>query len=223
MHCIWQLEQDKFVHDKFVVWTSCPICAKMCHTKNLLCATRKYFIMKLFLLKYFVCILVSSFLVSNATWEKFWPNCELWWRDEVDLLLALFSCKFPLESASVPCSFSGRAAEKLRLCLRTGTNVIKHPLLIDICLDLTHLLAWWPIKNVFIISCKKNHSGNSSKLENCHFFVSKGQLISKCLFGIFSSPKNEQKNSPLLLWYLKSNCFRSFFGRIEDTKKTFRN
>ena len=107
-------------------------------------------------------------LVSNATWEKFWPNCELWWRDEVDLLLALFSCKFPLESASVPCSFSGRAAEKLRLWLRTGTNVIKHPLLIDICLDLTHLLAWWPIKNVFIISCKKNHSVNSSKLENCH-------------------------------------------------------
>ena len=26
-----------------------------------------------------------------------------------------------------------------------------------------------------------------------------------------------------LLWYFKSNCFPSFFGRIEDTKKTFRN
>ena len=26
-------------------------------------------------------------------------------------------------------------------------------------------------------------------------------------------PKNEQKNSTLLLWYLKSNSFRSFFGR----------
>ena len=64
----------------------------------------------------YVCILVSSFLVSNATWEKFWPNCELWWRDEVDLLLVLFSCKFPLKSASVPCSFSGQATEKLRLC-----------------------------------------------------------------------------------------------------------
>ena len=45
----------------------------------------------------------------------------------------------------------------------------------------------------------------------------KGQLISKCLFGIFNSPKKTNE----LLWYLKSNCFRSFFGRIEDTKKTF--
>ena len=85
--------------------------------------------------------------------------------------------------------------------------------------------------------------------------VFKGQLILKCLFGIFNSfkkrtkkfdlttiqwylksvpkrhvslvssivPKNERKNSTLLLWYLKSNCFRSFLGRIEDTKKTFRN
>ena len=51
----------------------------------------------------------------------------------------------------------------------------------------------------------------------------KGQLISKFLFGIFNSPKNERKTSTLLLWYLKSNCFRLLFGRIEDTKKTFRN
>ena len=36
-------------------------------------------------------------------------------------------------------------------------------------------------------------------------------------------PKNEQKKSTLLLWYLKSNCFRSLFGRIEDTKNTFQN
>ena len=26
-------------------------------------------------------------------------------------------------------------------------------------------------------------------------------------------PKNEQTNLTLLLWYLRSNCFRSFFGR----------
>ena len=31
------------------------------------------------------------------------------------------------------------------------------------------------------------------------------------------------KNSTLLFWYLKLDCFRSFFGRIEDTRKTFRN
>ena len=47
----------------------------------------------------------------------------------------------------------------------------------------------------------------------------KGQLISKCLFGIFNSPKKRTKNLSLLLWYIKLNCFRSFFGRIEDTKK----
>ena len=49
----------------------------------------------------------------------------------------------------------------------------------------------------------------------------KGQLISKCFFGIFNSPKKRTKKSTLLLWYLKSNCFRSFFGRIEDSKMTF--
>ena len=113
----------------------------------------------------------------------------------------------------------------------------------------------------------------------------KGQLISKCLWVIFNSPKKRTKQAakvswvdhsihkilsslqvasrwpnvklkfpwiyskfwtkvtnpskwivgPLrrasrskirlyyILWYLKSNCFRSFFGRIEDIKKTFRN
>ena len=47
--------------------------------------------------------------------------------------------------------------------------------------------------------------------------IIKGQLISKCLFGIFNSSKKETKK--FVLWYLKSNCFRSFFGRIEDTQK----
>ena len=36
-------------------------------------------------------------------------------------------------------------------------------------------------------------------------------------------PKNNRNFLTLLLWYLRSNCFFSFFGRIEDTKKTFRN
>ena len=36
-------------------------------------------------------------------------------------------------------------------------------------------------------------------------------------------PNNQWKNSTLLLWYLKSNCVCSFFGRIEDTKKTLWN
>ena len=43
---------------------------------------------------------------------------------------------------------------------------------------------------------------------------------------IFTSsilPKSDRKDLTLLLCYLKSNCFRTFFGRIEDTKKAFRN
>ena len=43
---------------------------------------------------------------------------------------------------------------------------------------------------------------------------------SNCYF-VSSILKHEQKNCTLLLWYHKLNCFCSFFGRIEDTKKTF--
>ena len=51
--------------------------------------------------------------------------------------------------------------------------------------------------------------------------VAKGHLISKCLYGIFNSPNKRTKILTLLLWYLKSNCFCSFFWRIEDTKRHF--
>ena len=61
----------------------------------------------------------------------------------------------------------------------------------------------------------QNSRGKTSKVAH------KGQLVSKCLFGIFNSPKIKRKKSTLLLWYLKSNCFLSFFGKIEDTKNTF--
>ena len=47
----------------------------------------------------------------------------------------------------------------------------------------------------------------------------KGQLIWKCLFGAFNSPKNEQKQFDLRYHSSKVKSFRSFFGRIEDTKK----
>ena len=36
-------------------------------------------------------------------------------------------------------------------------------------------------------------------------------------------PKNERKNLTLLLWYLRSNCFRLFFERIEETINCFRH
>ena len=69
----------------------------------------------------------------------------------------------------------------------------------------------------------RNSLKNCLKLRRATVRVPKVQLISKCLFGIFNSPKKRTKNSTLLLWYPKSNCFRSFFVRIEDTKKAFRN
>ena len=51
----------------------------------------------------------------------------------------------------------------------------------------------------------------------------KGQLISKRLFGVFNSPKKQQKQFNLRYHSGKIKLFHLFFGRIEDTKKTFRN
>ena len=56
----------------------------------------------------------------------------------------------------------------------------------------------------------------------------KGQFISNVLFSILNSQilKNEQKQFNLRyhrMIVVKSNFFVCFFGRIEDTKKTFRN
>ena len=57
-----------------------------------------------------------------------------------------------------------------------------------------------------------------TKNEYFLYFCPKSQLISKRLFGNFNSSKKRTKK-----FYLMLNCFSSFFGRIEDTKKTFRN
>ena len=48
----------------------------------------------------------------------------------------------------------------------------------------------------------------------------KGQLISKCLFSVFYSPKKTNKNP--LTWgiiVVKLNSFVRFLEKIEDTKK----
>ena len=50
----------------------------------------------------------------------------------------------------------------------------------------------------------------------------KDELIRNVFLVSSIIPKNERKNSTTMVPF-KSNCFRSFFGRIEDTKKTFRN
>ena len=46
--------------------------------------------------------------------------------------------------------------------------------------------------------------------------ITKGQLISKGLFGILNSSKKWTKkfNLTTILWCLRSTCFRLFFGRI---------
>ena len=78
------------------------------------------------------------------------------------------------------------------------------------------------MKKPLVRRSRTSEGRDSRSLYKKLWVAGKGQLISKCLFGIFNSPKKRTKNSTLLLWYLKSNCFCSFFGRIEDTKRTFR-
>ena len=53
--------------------------------------------------------------------------------------------------------------------------------------------------------------------------VPKGHLIEKGLIGVFNSPKKRTKNVCPSRLGLKFEFSSSFFGRIEDTKKAFRN
>ena len=109
-------------------------------------------------------------------------------------------------------------------------------------------LAWlYQIKNINLGECETKVTKSFHRAENSSFLKlwsflaltkkslhilktyiflefwitrTKGHLISKCLFAVSSIlPKNERKILTLLLWYLKSNCFRSFFGRIEIHQK----
>ena len=56
--------------------------------------------------------------------------------------------------------------------------------------------------------------------ENWEYIVLKikGHLISKGLFGVFNSSEKRTKTSRPEVEF-----FRSFFGRIQDTNKSFRN
>ena len=51
----------------------------------------------------------------------------------------------------------------------------------------------------------------------------KGQLFSKGLVGIVNSSKKRAKKTDHYYVTSRSTCFRSFFGKIEDNKKSFRN
>ena len=50
-------------------------------------------------------------------------------------------------------------------------------------------------------------------------YATKGQLLSKYLFGVFISPKKWTKRNPLEVPTIAVKFI--FWGRIEDTKKTF--
>ena len=51
--------------------------------------------------------------------------------------------------------------------------------------------------------------------------TTKGQLISKGFFDILHSSKKKPKKFDPTTIIPQVNCFRSFFGRIEDTKRHF--
>ena len=67
--------------------------------------------------------------------------------------------------------------------------------------------------------------GTPSKSQNSTMLsqglLAKGQLISKCLFGVFNSPKKSTLGN--IIHSSKIEFFGSFFVRTEDIKKTFRN
>ena len=53
-------------------------------------------------------------------------------------------------------------------------------------------------------------------------YLFKGQLILKCLFGVFNFPKSSENNSTWGTNYGKVEFFHPFFGRNEDTKRHYK-
>ena len=94
-------------------------------------------------------------------------------------------------------------------------------MMIESRLNFSSILRLNRVENLCFWS-KKNFKFSPKLPKKVFKLKIKGQLISKCLFGILnSSKKTKEKNRPKLLWYLKSNYFPSFFGRIVDNKETF--
>ena len=68
----------------------------------------------------------------------------------------------------------------------------------------------------------KKHTYIHTGKRRLYTALSKGQLISKGLVGILNYSKKRIKKIDLQYYvYLRSTCLRQFFGRIEDTKKSF--
>ena len=71
------------------------------------------------------------------------------------------------------------------------------------------------LKKHFLFLCycvSISHSSIFISILTAKCVITKGQLISKCLFYFFNSPKKNNST------WVKSNFFVRFFGRIEDTK-----
>ena len=62
----------------------------------------------------------------------------------------------------------------------------------------------------------------STLLLAASYVSTKGQLISKCLFGIFNSPKKtNENNSTSGIIVVKSNFFVRFLGELRIPKSPF--
>ena len=76
---------------------------------------------------------------------------------------------------------------------------------------------------LILVDSHASHTKSKQNILSLNW-VGKGQLILKCLLiWCLQFSKNERKQVDLRYLSSKVEFFRSFFGRIEDTKKTFRN
>ena len=53
--------------------------------------------------------------------------------------------------------------------------------------------------------------------------ITKGQLISKCPFGVFNSPKKTTEQFDFTTMVPQVELFQLFFERLEDTEEKFQN
>ena len=69
-----------------------------------------------------------------------------------------------------------------------------------------------------------HHGEGGQPSEDYAFQLTAGIFHSILKASKFTQKTNENFHFPtIILWYFKFNCFHSFFGRIEDTKRTFQN
>jgi hypothetical protein len=68
----------------------------------------------------------------------------------------------------------------------------------------------------------QRHQKRGGNTEHATKLMLKGQLILKCLFGILNSPEKRTKFFDFITTSSRIVVIH-FFGRIGDTKKTFRN